>query len=396
MINNMASTRDLQTINSSGEITEIKLAGTTAGDKVLTSDEIDAKIPSLTNYLTYSGASENLDMGAFDVIAADVTAEDILTLGIDIGGMLTDGEDSTGTSGQLLSRSATGVKWINSYAGETVLSVSSLTESQLTVAKGTTTPELSIETAAVTNGSSSLATGDQIYDFVSASFLPYTGATDDLTLGSYDITANNLSGTNTGDQDMDGMLVDNGTTPMHSLSTTPEITGTVYTVSGWSQAGDSYALAIYGLDIASEFTTGTFMIFKDSSDTILGYRVSAGSVWIDSGSQTQIMYYGLTTDTPTDVAKVATVDGFNYTPIIDYDLSTKKYVDDNYVPINSTLISGALTNPPTSAELISLVGACATLGSGYEVNVWDSSNSIMYNINTDGTDWFYVAKTKAV
>jgi hypothetical protein len=62
----------------------------------------------------------------------------------------------------------------------------------------------------------------------------------------------------------------------------------------------------------------------------------------------------------------------------------------------TTLLSGALTNPPTAAELISLIGVCATLGSGYEVNVYDSANAIMYNVNTDGTDWFYVAKTKAV
>jgi hypothetical protein len=64
--------------------------------------------------------------------------------------------------------------------------------------------------------------------------------------------------------------------------------------------------------------------------------------------------------------------------------------------IKTTLLSGALTNPPTAAELIALVGVAATLGSGYEVNVYDSTNSIMYNVNTDGTDWFYVAKTKAL
>ena len=38
------ATRELETINTSGELTEIKLGGTSAGDKLLTSDEIDAKI----------------------------------------------------------------------------------------------------------------------------------------------------------------------------------------------------------------------------------------------------------------------------------------------------------------------------------------------------------------
>jgi len=61
----------------------------------------------------------------------------------------------------------------------------------------------------------------------------------------------------------------------------------------------------------------------------------------------------------------------------------------------TTLLSGALSNPPTKAEIEAL-GISVTVGSGYEVNVWDTANSIMYNINTGGTDWFYVAKTKAL
>jgi len=90
------------------------------------------------------------------------------------------------------------------------------------------------------------------------------------------------------------------------------------------------------------------------------------------------------------------------TNIYDLGTSSKKWKDLHIVgvanakAIKTTLLSGALTNPPTAAELISLIGVCATLGSGYEVNVYDSANAIMYNINTDGTDWFYVAKTKAV
>ena len=47
-----------------------------------------------------------------------------------------------------------------------VTEVTSATTDQLTVANGTTTPALSIVTAAVINGGTGLATGDQIYDFV--------------------------------------------------------------------------------------------------------------------------------------------------------------------------------------------------------------------------------------
>jgi predicted methyltransferase len=61
-----------------------------------------------------------------------------------------------------------GTTWISlvSSTGGTVTNVSSATTGQLTVANGTTTPILSIVTAPVSNGSSGLVTGDQVYDFV--------------------------------------------------------------------------------------------------------------------------------------------------------------------------------------------------------------------------------------
>ena len=61
-----------------------------------------------------------------------------------------------------------GTTWVSLIAstGGTVTNVSSATTGQLTVSNGTSTPTLSIVTAAVTNGGSALATGDQIYDFV--------------------------------------------------------------------------------------------------------------------------------------------------------------------------------------------------------------------------------------
>jgi len=51
---------ELQTINESGDLTEIKLGGTTDGDKILTSDEIDAKDALL---VPYTGATTNVDLG---------------------------------------------------------------------------------------------------------------------------------------------------------------------------------------------------------------------------------------------------------------------------------------------------------------------------------------------
>lgn len=61
-----------------------------------------------------------------------------------------------------------GTTWVSLTAstGGTVTDVSSATTGQLTVSNGTSTPTLSIVTAAITNGGSALATGGQIYDFV--------------------------------------------------------------------------------------------------------------------------------------------------------------------------------------------------------------------------------------
>jgi hypothetical protein len=99
-------------------------------------------------------------------------------------------------------------------SGGTVTSVSSLTTDQLTVADGTTDAKLSIITGAVVNGGTALATGDQIYDFVQAEKFTNADETDQVftaseafNIDATDITnLGNLSGTNTGDQDISGKL----------------------------------------------------------------------------------------------------------------------------------------------------------------------------------------------
>lgn len=71
-----------------------------------------------------------------------------------------------------------GTSWI-SIAGD-ITEVQSATTGQLTVSNGTgPIPSLSIVTGAVTNGGSALATGDQIYDFVTG--LGYTSNAGDIT-----------------------------------------------------------------------------------------------------------------------------------------------------------------------------------------------------------------------
>ena len=75
---------------------------------------------------------------------------------------------SVGGAGQVLESQGAGQpsRWVNKLGGD-VTAVQSSTLNQLTVADSTgPIPLLSIVTAAVTNGGTSLATGDQIFDFV--------------------------------------------------------------------------------------------------------------------------------------------------------------------------------------------------------------------------------------
>ena len=140
------------------------------------------------------------------------------------------GSAPTAAAGQIYFNSAdnkakyyNGSAWVDIVAstGGTVTSVSSLTTNQLSVADGSTVPKLSIITAAVSNGGSALATGDQIYDFVTAS-LPTVG-NGTLTvqgtgvLGGTGTFTANQSGDTTIDVTHDAQSQSN-TTPSVSLS----------------------------------------------------------------------------------------------------------------------------------------------------------------------------------
>jgi len=79
---------ELQTINESGDLTEIKLGGTTDGDKILTSDEIDAKDVLL---VPYTGATGDVDLG-------DNTIDTKRLLQSNNGGSIFIGEDAGGAT----------------------------------------------------------------------------------------------------------------------------------------------------------------------------------------------------------------------------------------------------------------------------------------------------------
>jgi len=79
-----------------------------------------------------------------------------------------------GTNGQVLKSDGTDIVWGSVSGTGTVTDVSSLTTNQLTVADGTTTPKLSIQTGSVANGAQTLSTGDQIFDYLGANYYNQT------------------------------------------------------------------------------------------------------------------------------------------------------------------------------------------------------------------------------
>lgn len=71
--------KDLQVINSSGDITGVNLNGTGSGDKVLTDDEIDAVITA-----TYATTAFCNAVGATTILTGIISIEDITSLNTDI------------------------------------------------------------------------------------------------------------------------------------------------------------------------------------------------------------------------------------------------------------------------------------------------------------------------
>lgn len=92
------------------------------------------------------------------------------------------------------------------------------------------------------------------------------------------------------------------------------------------------------------------------------------------------------------------------TDVLWYDTSTNlmKYYDTirlAWLPFVRYQLSGALTDgAPTDAEITAIVGTTATLvGAGYRVTIRDTTGTgLLYLVESNGTNWFYVTMTKAL
>lgn len=149
--------------------------------------------------ITSSGGTEITNPGNDYLLTSDGT-----TKGIDANsGMTFDGNDlflpnmGTGTQvNAVFYNTTTGELSYGSATTGSVTEVTSSTTSQLTVANGTTTPALTIVTGAVVDSGTALATGDQIYDFVTAfGYTTNVGTVTSISAGDgMDFTSVTVSG----------------------------------------------------------------------------------------------------------------------------------------------------------------------------------------------------------
>ena len=85
------------------------------------------------------------------------------------------------------------------------------------------------------------------------------------------------------------------------------------------------------------------------------------------------------------------------------DAGDRLKVGDNWVLTDSTLtltqLSGSLTDgTPTDAEIDATTGTTpAGVGAGWQTTIKDSDGTgLLYKVESDGTDWFYIAMIKAL
>jgi hypothetical protein len=67
--------------------------------------------------------------------------------------------------------------------------------------------------------------------------------------------------------------------------------------------------------------------------------------------------------------------------------------------IKTTQFTAALTdNTPTDSEIDTATGLTpSTVGAGWQCTIKDNNGSgLLYKIESDGTDWYYIALTKAL
>jgi len=182
-----------------------------------------------------------------------------------------------------------------------------------------------------------------------AGLIPYTGAKVDVDLGTNDIVANNLTGTNTGDQDINGMLISDGSVLMDDDSSTT--IGDYHQIDGRGLGG---GYAFVQLDYTTQFTVGDKISIYNISGEILQYR-TISEIYLNGTTSTTLTLTEYMLELSSYSHSLIQIDRYPiaYTPTEDQSIATKVYVDGNKPVLDSELITnitvGGLTSNTTLA-----------------------------------------------
>lgn len=229
-----------------------------------------------------------------------------------------DSSGDQGTSGQVLSSTATGTNWIDGTGTGTVTEVTSATTNQLTVATGTTTPALTIVTGSIANGAQNLVISDVIFDALTVKL----DNTDTLKL-SGDISATwlaNATGTTAiGDDKVTyRMLNDNVISEQPELTTGVEAVDEIL-ISDASVAGQLKSMKFsvlselggFGANVTPAFNTG--LVINDGTATgisaVKNIKYAAGLATVSGASaeSTQAAFQAISYTTSADAAYTPTL-----------------------------------------------------------------------------------------
>ena len=242
--------------------------------------------------------------------------------------------------------------WVTTNYPGTVTSVSSATINQLTVANGSSTPSLSIVTGAVTNGGTALATGDQIYDFVTG--FNYLTANQTITL-SGDVSgsgATAITVTINSDAVEAGMLNNNVISGQTALTTGLASTDE-FLIS------DAGAIKRMDVSVLQSYMQSN-LTFTTNTNTTYDLNVQAG------GANTSVIRLAGSDATNDDVTISGTSTTVKVTEsgnIITLDLQDDVTIANDLTVTGDLTVSGFTTTVNT--ETINLADNIITLNSNY-------------------------------
>ena len=323
-------------------------------------------------------------------------------------GAFHDSGNLAGVSGQVLTSTGSGTDW-KSISEIGVTGVTSTTPNQLTINQSSPAPALTIVTGAVANGGTALATGNQIYDFVTG--LNYITASSTSTL-------TNKSGNISQWTNNSGYTTNTGTTTASNTQTFTNKSGNIsqwtndsgYTTTTGTVTGTG---TVNKLPLWNGTSSLTNSILTQSSTNYVtvfgGVQVSGNhtdigsqlNLWCDSSGHGELRVYdmefktgangarsnralflktdgnvGIGTDTPVEQLdingnlNIDTGTGFSRYLFLEFDQTA----DETWVKVTLPQDSNSTNNGGSVKVRVNWLGKHATFGASQEYLITYTSN----------------------